>query len=104
MSWIALILTLLLEQVRATPSANPVYAGAQAWADKVARNLNAGRPRHGAYGWLLVAGAGVVLTVVIFELVRSWSWLAALAIDVLVLFFALGFRQFSHPITLIQKA
>ena len=30
MSWIALILTLLLEQVRATPSANPVYAGATA--------------------------------------------------------------------------
>lgn len=104
MSWIALVLTLLLEQVRATPSGNPVYAGAEAWADKVARNLNAGKPRHGAYGWLLVAGLGVALTIVIFELARSVSWLGALAVDVLVLFFALGFRQFSHPITVIQTA
>jgi len=104
MSWIALILTLLLEQVRATPSANPVYAGATAWADKVARNLNAGKARHGGYGWLLVVGLGVLLTLVLFELARSWFWLAALAVDVFVLFFALGFRQFSHPITLIQTA
>jgi len=104
MSWIALILTLLLEQVRATPSANPVYAGTAAWADRVARNLNAGHPRHGVYGWLLVVGAGVALTAGMFELARSWHWLAALAVDVFVLFFALGFRQFSHPITAIQTA
>lgn len=104
MSWIALILTLLLEQVRATPSANPVYAGAEAWADKVARNLNAGKARHGGYGWLLVVGLGVALTLVVFELARSWFWLAALGVDVFVLFFALGFRQFSHPITAIQTA
>ncbi|SPE35205.1 Cobalamin biosynthesis protein CobD [Burkholderiales bacterium] len=104
MSWLALILTLLLEQVRAMPSSNPVYAGATAWADKVSHNLNAGKPRHGAYGWLLVVGAGVAVTVLVFELARSWNWFAALAIDVLVLFFALGFRQFSHPITVIQTA
>ena len=104
MSWIALVLTLLLEQVRAMPSSNPVYAGAAAWADKVARNLNAGKVRHGVYGWVLVVGAGVVLTLVVFELARSWNWLAALVVDVFVLFFALGFRQFSHPITVIQAA
>lgn len=104
MSWIALVLTLLLEQVRAMPSSNPVYAGATAWADKVARNLNAGKVRHGVYGWLLVVGAGVLLTLVVFELARSWNWLAALVVDVFVLFFALGFRQFSHPITVIQAA
>jgi len=104
MSWVALILTLLLEQVRAVPSGNPVYAGAAAWADKVAHNLNAGRPRHGAYGWLLVVGTGMLATLVVFEAARSFSWFAGLAIDVCVLFFALGFRQFSHPITLIQTA
>jgi cobalamin biosynthesis protein CobD/CbiB len=104
MSWIALILTLLLEQVRATPTANPVYAGATAWADKVSHNLNAGKARHGGYGWLLVVGMGVALTLLVFELARSWFWMAALAVDVFVLFFTLGFRQFSHPITLIQTA
>ncbi len=104
MSWLALILTLLLEQVRATPAANPVYSGATAWADKVAHHLNAGKRRHGVYGWLLVVGAGVMLAAGIFLLARSWNWLAALAVDVFVLFFTLGFRQFSHPITMVQKA
>jgi adenosylcobinamide-phosphate synthase len=104
MSWIALILTLLLEQVRATPAANPVYTGAAAWADRVARELNAGLPRHGLYGWLLVVGAGVALTAGLFELARAWNWLAALGVDVVVLFFTLGFRQFSHPISAIQAA
>ena len=104
MSWIALILTLLIEQVRATPQANPVYSGATAWADEVARNLNAGKPRHGAYGWVLVVGAGVVLSLLVFEVARSWSWFGGLAVDVFVLFFTLGFRQFSHPTTLIQRA
>lgn len=104
MSWIALILTLALEQVRATPSGNPVYAAATAWADKVALNLNAGKVRHGAYGWLAVAGAGTLITGLIFEIARSWNWFAGLGVDVAVLFFALGFRQFSHPITVIQRA
>lgn len=104
MSWIALILTLLIEQVRATPSGNPVYAGAAAWADKVAHNLNAGQPRHGMYGWLLVVGTGAGGTALVFELARHWHWLAGLAVDVLVLFFAMGFRQFSHPITAVQAA
>jgi adenosylcobinamide-phosphate synthase len=104
MSWIALVLTLALEQVRATPWHNPVYSGAAAWADKVSHNLNAGRARHGVYGWLLVVGLGTLGTAAAFEIARSFSWFAALALDVAVLFFALGFRQFSHPITVIQAA
>jgi adenosylcobinamide-phosphate synthase len=104
MSWFALVITLLLEQVRATPAANPFYAGATAWTDRVARNLNAGRARHGLYGWLLVVGTGVVAAIVLFAAARAWHWTAALAVDVFVLFFTLGFRQFSHPITMVQKA
>ena len=104
MKWIALILTLLLEQVRATPASNPFYLGATAWADKVAQSLNAGKPRHGGYGWFLVVGAGVLLCAGVFHLALTWQWLAALAFDVFVLFFTLGFRQFSHPITVIQAA
>ncbi len=104
MSWIALILTLLLEQVRAAPSGSAVFAGAAAWADKVAHNLNAGKARHGVYAWVLVVGVGVLVTALVFELARSWNWIAGLVVDVVVLFFTLGFRQFSHPITVIQAA
>jgi adenosylcobinamide-phosphate synthase len=104
MAWLALVLVLLLEQVRATPAHNPVYAGTQAWAERVAHWLNAGRARHGVYGWLLVVGGLVLLSGLVFRLALSWNWFAGLAVEVLVLFFTLGFRQFSHPITRIQEA
>ena len=54
MSWLSLVITLLLEQVRPLPAANPVYGGVRqisAWAE---RTLNAGRWQHGVYAWLLV--------------------------------------------------
>jgi cobalamin biosynthesis protein CobD/CbiB len=70
----------------------------------VAQGLNAGRPRHGVYGWLLVVGGMVFVTGTIYAFAISRSWFAGLAVNVFVLFFALGFRQFSHPITLIQEA
>ena len=104
MGWLALVLTLLIEQVRAVPPGNAVYEGTRAWAERVAHNLNAGKARHGIYGWILVVGVGVLLTGAAFEAAREIGWLAALAVDVLVLFFTFGFRQFSHPITTIQEA
>jgi adenosylcobinamide-phosphate synthase len=104
MAWIALVLTLLLEQVRATPAHNPVYAGAQAWAQQVAHRLNAGQARHGVYGWILVVGGLVFVAGGLYRLALSWNWFAGLGVDVVVLFFTLGFRQFSHPITLIHEA
>lgn len=104
MSWIALVLTLLLEQARALPAYNPVYAAITRWSDRVSRDFNAGRQRHGIYGWLMVAGLGTVVTLALFEAVHALNWFLALILDVLVLYFALGFRQFSHPITQVQAA
>lgn len=104
MGWLALVITLLLEQVHAMPALNPVYSGAAVLADSAARNLNAGKARHGVYAWLLVVGGAMLVTGVAYALARSIHWLAGLTIDVLVLFFALGFRHFSHHVTLIQTA
>jgi adenosylcobinamide-phosphate synthase len=103
MSWIALVLTLLLEQVRAMPTGNLFHSGAVAWSDEIARRFNAGAPRHGVYAWLLVAGAGTLVSALLYELAHALSWPLALALDVAVLFTTLGFRQFSHPITRIQE-
>ena len=104
MSWIALVLTLLLEQAWPLPAANPVYAGVAGLSDQVARNFNAGKARHGLYGWVAIVVTGAIVTAAMYFFLRSWNWLAALIFDVVVLFFTLGFRQFSHPITLIQSA
>jgi adenosylcobinamide-phosphate synthase len=104
MAWLALLATLLLEQAFALPTDNPVYAMATALSDSTARQLNAGRPRHGVYAWISLVGGAVLATGVAFYAARSVHWVLALLLDVAVLYFAFGFRQFSHPLTRIQAA
>jgi adenosylcobinamide-phosphate synthase len=104
MAWLALLATLLLEQAIALPSNNPVYALAAVLSDSTARQLNAGRPRHGVYAWFVLVGGAVVLTSAAYCAARSTHWIAVLLLDVVVLYFAFGFRQFSHPLTRIQAA
>lgn len=104
MSWLSIVITLLLEQLRPLPPANPVYAAVRqisAWAE---RNLNAGRWQHGVYAWLLVVIGISLVTGAVFSVAFSIGWLLGLAVNVVVLFLALGFRQFSHRGTEIQIA
>lgn len=104
MSWIALVLTLLIEQARPVPAANPVYVAVWSLAEAAERNLNAGRRRHGLYAWLaLVLGCSLAAWLV-HAVLASVAWVAALAFNVIVLYFTLGFRQFSHHYTEIQGA
>jgi adenosylcobinamide-phosphate synthase len=102
--FISLVITLLLEQLRPLPAGNPVYGTvrhASAWAE---RNLNAGRWRHGVYAWLvLVVGLALVVGG-LYAWAMSIHWLLGLVLNVIVLFFTLGFRQFSHHGTEIQLA
>jgi adenosylcobinamide-phosphate synthase len=104
LAWLALLATLILEQAVALPAGNPVYTMATALSDSAARHLNAGRPRHGAYAWILLVGSAILLTGAAFYAARSIHWVVALLVDVAVLYFAFGFRQFSHPLTRIQAA
>jgi adenosylcobinamide-phosphate synthase len=104
MAWLALLATLLLEQAFALPANNPVYALASVLSDSTARQLNAGRPRHGVYAWFVLVGGAIALTSAVYYAARSLHWIAALVMDVAVLYFAFGFRQFSHPLTRIQAA
>jgi adenosylcobinamide-phosphate synthase len=104
MAWLALLATLFLEQAIAPPSNNPVYTVAAVLSDSASRYLNAGRPRHGLYAWLALVAGAALLTGAAFSALRSIHWALALAMDVAVLYFAFGFRQFSHPLTRIQAA
>jgi len=102
MAWLALLATLILEQMVAMPADNPVYAFATALSDTAARQFNAGRTRHGIYAWIALIGGAAVLTGIVYYAARSIHWIVALVVDVGVLYFAFGFRQFSHPLTRIQ--
>ena len=104
MTWLSLVITLLIEQLRAFPSENPVYAAVRQVSGWAERNLNAGRSRHGFYAWLLVVVGLTLVVGAAYSLVVSISWLLGLALNVAVLYFALGFRQFSHRGTEIQIA
>jgi adenosylcobinamide-phosphate synthase len=102
--WIALVLTLLLEQVRPLPLRNPVYAVAATVADATQDGMNAGRRRHGMYAWLLLVGGVLVAAAAAYAFALSISWWLALLVNVVALYFTMGFRQFSHRLTEIQIA
>lgn len=104
MGWLSLVITLLLEQLRPVPAANPVYAGVRQVSGWAERNLNAGRWRHGVYAWLLVVVGLALVTGAVYAVASSISVVLGLIVNVVVLFFALGFRQFSHHGTEIQIA
>lgn len=104
MSWLSLVITLLIEQLRPLPAANPIYGGVRQISMWAERNLNAGRWQHGVYAWLLVVVGLALVVGVIYSVAISIHWLLGLIVNVLVLFFALGFRQFSHRGTEIQIA
>jgi adenosylcobinamide-phosphate synthase len=104
LGWLSLVITLLLEQVRPLPAANPVHGTVRQLSGWAARNLNAGRRRHGVYAWLLVV-VGLALAVgAVYAVALSIHPVLAMVVNVAVLFFALGFRQFSHHGTEIQIA
>lgn len=102
--WIALVLTLLLEQLRPLPLRNPVYAIAGTVADATHDGMNAGHRRHGLYAWLLLVGGVLVVAGAAYAFALGISWWLALALDVAVLYFTMGFRQFSHRLTEIRIA
>jgi adenosylcobinamide-phosphate synthase len=102
--WVALVLTLILEQLRALPAQHPLSSTVAAMADGAERNLNAGRRRHGMYAWLLIVGCSVLAVGFVYWIASSISWILALAVNVGVLYLTLGFRQFSHHFTEIQVA
>lgn len=104
MGWTALVLSLLIEQLRPLPVRNPVYALAGAMADATQDGMNAGQPRHGIYAWLVLVGGVLIAAAAVYAFALSVSWWLALLVNVVVLRFTMGFRQFSHRLTAIQDA
>ncbi len=104
MGFIALILTLLLEQLRPLPARNAIGTLIESISEATERNMNAGRRRHGMYAWFALVVGAALLTGALYAIAVWLSWLLALAFDVLVLYMTLGFRQFSHHFTEIQAA
>jgi adenosylcobinamide-phosphate synthase len=104
MSFFAVLLALLIEQVKPLPRDNPVHHLLRAWVAWTGRHFDAGKPVHAWVVW----GVGVVGPSLLVG--GLWWWIhqhtrvGALALSVLLLYLTLGFRQFSHFFTDIREA
>ena len=107
-SFFAILLALLLEQVRPMPQGNVAQRMAFGWVRSCARSLDAGGSHH---GWLLWCSAVLLPALVVWGihalllLMGGWAGVVfAFAWSVAVLYCTLGFRQFSHHFSAIRQA
>ena len=104
MSFFAVLVALLIEQLRPLPRGSRLPRWVGRWFDWTSRNLDAGQRRHAWMVWLVAVGVPALAASALYLGLRAYSLLLALAFDVLVLYFTLGFRQFSHWFTEIRDA
>jgi adenosylcobinamide-phosphate synthase len=96
MTFLALIGALLLEQWRPLRTGNRLYLAFARYVNRIAQNFNAGQYRDGVISWLLAVVPVALVTLFIYVVSRHVNGLLALAWNIVVLYLALGFRQFSH--------
>jgi len=104
MSVLAIMAALLLEQWRPLDHGRTVHAWLSAWAAWLEQAFNGGERRHGMVAWLVAVLPPVAAAILIHQLLAAAHFLLAAAFNVAVLYFTLGFRQFSHHFTEIQLA
>ena len=104
MSFFAVLLALIVEQLRPVHPGNPVHSLFLGWIRWVGWNFDAGRDRHASVVWAVSVAVPALLVAAVFALLAHYSLVLALAWDLLVLYFTLGFRQFSYYFTDIRDA
>jgi len=105
MSFLAILVALLIEQVRPLASGNVVHNSVRVWVRWTARNFDAGRQSHGWLAWSFAVLVPALMTLAVhWVLVTTLGWAAAVIWNVIVLYATLGFRQFSHHFTGIRDA
>lgn len=104
MSFFAILIALLLEQVRPLAYDNPVHAALRGWARLVRRNLDAGQSAHGWIAWVLAVGVPSALAGLVYWGLWGFSSVLAFLWLIGVLYVMVGFRQFSHHFTDIRQA
>lgn len=103
MTLFSLLCVLVLEQFKALSAAR-VAAVQSAYAKFLERQFNGGEYRHGVTAWIAGVAAPTALTLVLHFVLDYIHPVLAFVFDVAVLYFLLGFRQFSHFFTDIQLA
>lgn len=104
MSLVSLIAALLLEQLYPLAAQKPLRTWLNSYVIFFQHHFNAGEVKHGKIAWLIAVLVPLAGSAVSYWLLRGIHPLFAWAFCVLVLYLTMGFRQFSHYFTDIQRA
>ena len=104
MSFFAVLFALLIEQLKPLPRDNWVHHRLVAWVGWVGRNFDAGKSHHVWVVWCVSVLLPVLGVVLLYHGVTRLGVVAAMLLNVAVLYFTLGFRQFSHYFTDMRDA
>lgn len=105
MSFFAILLALVLEQARPLKTDNLMFTAIGRWTVWVARTFDAGTRQQAWITWgITVIGPALLSMLIHWGLEFGLGWLFAVLWNVALLYFTLGFRQFSHHFTGIREA
>jgi adenosylcobinamide-phosphate synthase len=104
MSFFAVLLALMVEQLRPLPRSNLVHESLIDWVRWVGRNFDAGREHHAWVVWGITVLLPSAFAWAVFALLDHYSVVAGLGWNLTVLYLTLGFRQFSHYFRDIREA
>ena len=104
MTLFALVLALILEQVRPLGARLSMLAPVAAFAEGLARRFNDGSIAHGRIAWLLLVGLSTFAAAVAYWLLWELQPAFAFVFNLVVLYLCMGFRHDSHAFTEIHLA
>lgn len=104
MTFFSVLLALILEQKRALPLDNPVARLLRYHALRVRQALDVGKTKYDAMAWLSVVLPWTLAAILIHIALYRIHFFLAFAWNVIIVYFTLGFRQFSHYFTDIHRA
>lgn len=96
MTFLSLLLALGLEQWQPLRSGNRVHRSYARYVNVIAASLDAGRYRDGVTCWIIAVIPVTVATWLVHWALGEMHGLLGMAWNVVILYLALGFRQFSH--------
>lgn len=104
MSLLSLIAAFVLEQIRPQAQRGLIPMLFARYANMLARHYNAGERQQGSIAWVLALAPWVTIALGAYYLLLQFHPALGLAWNVVVLYFTISFRPFSHFFTNISEA
>ena len=99
MTFLALVAALLIEQVRTRTESNPVCRTLRSWSGLLQRSLDGGHYQQGVIAWMAVLALPIIFVAGVSIYLGRVAPPLALAWNVGILYFTMGFRQFGDELS-----